>query len=137
MPLRIEVFPGTGEPIYAQIKAQIRRAVAAGGLREGDQLPSVRALAEQLTVNPNTVARAYNEMVVEGILESQPGRGIFVAPRRQIFSLEERQRRLDEAIRRFLDETAFLDIPPAQIFQRMEELAPPSPPHRKKPPEKP
>lgn len=132
MALRIEIYSGTGEPIYVQIETQVRRAVASGRLREGEQLPSVRALAEQLTVNPNTVARAYNEMVSEGILESQPGRGIFVARRRQIFSLEERQRRLDEAIRRFLDETAFLDIPHAQILKRLAALSTGNPPNPKK-----
>jgi GntR family transcriptional regulator len=123
MALHFEVSPGSGEPIYAQIETQIRRSVASGRLKEGDQLPSVRALAEQLTVNPNTVARAYGKLTSEGLVESQPGRGVFVAPRRQMLSTPERERRLDEAARRFLNDTAFLDIPLPQIFKRLEILS--------------
>jgi len=123
MALHFEVTPGSGEPIYVQIEAQIRRAVASGRLREGDQLPPVRTLAEQLTVNPNTVARAYSELTAEGLVESQPGRGVFIAQRRQMLSATERERRLDEAIRRFLNDTAFLDITLPQILKRLETLA--------------
>jgi GntR family transcriptional regulator len=123
MTLHVEVIPGSGEPIYAQIGAQIRRAVASGRLGEGDQLPPVRTLAEQLTVNPNTVARAYSELTAEGLLESQAGRGVFIARRRQMLSAKERERRLDEAIRRFLNDTAFLDLTLHHIIKRLETLA--------------
>ena len=123
MALHFEVFSNTSEPIYLQIESQIRRAVASGRLKEGDQLPSVRALAEQLTVNPNTVARAYNELTTEGVVESRPGRGVFVAHRRQMFSQEERERRLDEALHRLLDDTAFLDIPLPRLIKRLESLS--------------
>lgn len=123
MALHFEVFSNTSEPIYLQIESQIRRAVASGRLKEGEQLPSVRALAEQLTVNPNTVARAYNELTAEGVVESRPGRGVFVAERRQMFSAEERERRMDEAIHRLLDDTAFLDIPLPRLIKRLESLS--------------
>jgi GntR family transcriptional regulator len=122
MALHFEIFSGSGEPIYAQIEAQIRRAVANGGLRAGEQLPSVRALAEQLTVNPNTVSRAYNELIAEGIVAAQQGRGVFVARQRQVFSAAERQRRLNAAIRAFLDEVALLGLSQAQIQSRLKEI---------------
>jgi len=123
MALHFEVHAGSPSPIYEQIEIQIRRAVAAGRLPVGENLPSIRALAEQLTVNPNTVARAYAELTAEGIIESQQGRGFFVAERRQIFTPEERSRRLDEAARRFLDETVFLDFSVPELCQRLETLS--------------
>ncbi|MDR1304630.1 MAG: GntR family transcriptional regulator [Verrucomicrobiales bacterium] len=123
MTLRLEIFAGSGEPIYAQLEAQVRRAVVAGALTEGEQLPSVRALAERLTVNPNTVARAYNELIAEGVLVARPGRGFFVAPRRQVFSDAECQRRLDAAIRAFLDEVALLGLTQTQIQARLRTLS--------------
>jgi len=123
MALHFEVVPGSRQPIYLQIEAHIRQAVASGRLQPGDQLPSVRVLAEQLTVNPNTVARAYNELLGEGLVDSHPGRGVFIASRRQTLAREERERRLDEAIRRFLNETAFLDIALPEILRRLETLA--------------
>jgi GntR family transcriptional regulator len=121
MSLRFDITPGSPQPIYEQIEGQIRRWIATGTLKEGDQLPSVRALAEQLTVNPNTVARAYSELTAEGLVASHAGRGVFIAARRQIYSEEERLRRLSGAMKRFFDETAFLDIPLAEILRRLEE----------------
>lgn len=123
MALHFEVHTGSPAPIYEQIETQIRRAVAAGRLSVGEQIPSVRTLAEQLTVNPNTVARAYAELTAEGIIESQQGRGFFVAKRRQTFSKEERERRLDLAAHRFLDETVFLDFPLPELLRRLETLS--------------
>ncbi len=123
MALHFEVHTGSPSPIYEQIEIQIRRAVASGRLITGEALPSVRAMAERLTVNPNTVARAYSELTAEGIIESQQGRGFFIAERRQILTPEERTRRLDEAARRFLDETVFLDFSLPDLLQRLETLS--------------
>ncbi|MEO6054917.1 MAG: GntR family transcriptional regulator [Chthoniobacterales bacterium] len=120
MALQFEIYSGSGEAIYTQIENQLRRAIATGKLLEGQQLPSVRSLAEQLTVNPNTVSRAYAELVTAGLLEAQPGRGVFVAPRRQIYSLEERQRRLNEAIEQFANTAAFLDFTLPQLLKQIE-----------------
>jgi GntR family transcriptional regulator len=84
-------------------------------LAVGYELPSVRALAEELGVNPNTVAKAYQELVQGGLLEARPGRGFFVSERRNVFSAEERTRRLEEAADRFLQEAAFLGVPASEI----------------------
>lgn len=124
MSLQFDITPGSPEPIYEQIEGHIRRQIATGSLVEGDQLPPVRTLAEQLTVNPNTVARAYAELTAEGLVESRSGRGVFVAPRRQIFSEEERNRRFHRAAWRFFDETAFLDIPVPEMVRRLEAAWP-------------
>ncbi|MBN1346166.1 MAG: GntR family transcriptional regulator [Phycisphaerae bacterium] len=101
---------GSSTPIYRQIIDEIRHGVAGGRLRPGDVLPSIRALAEQLVINPNTVAKAYNELVRDGVIEARQGRGYFVADRRQVYSDAERNRRLDEALRSFLSEALVLDF---------------------------
>jgi GntR family transcriptional regulator len=71
--------PSSGVPIYLQLKGQIRHAVDTGALRAGDALPGIRALAERLVINPNTVARVYRELEIEGLLELRHGVGAFVA----------------------------------------------------------
>ena len=94
MPFVPEISLGSGVPIFRQVIDQIRLAVATGRLAQGEQLPTVRALAEKLIVNPNTVARAYSELAREGVIDPQQGRGVFVAPQRQVYSNAERTRRL-------------------------------------------
>jgi GntR family transcriptional regulator len=79
----------------------------------------VRGLALQLTINPNTVAKAYNELTAEGWLDSRPGLGLFVAPPRQVLALEERERRLDEAVQRFVGEVLALDLPTSQVLDKV------------------
>ncbi|MFA7344038.1 MAG: GntR family transcriptional regulator [Terrimicrobiaceae bacterium] len=113
--MRLSISTNTGEPIFRQIVGQVSRMVYRGQLRVGDELSSVRVLAEELGVNPNTVARAYQELVQGGLLESRPGRGFFVGERRNTFSDEERARRLDAAVESFLQEAAFLGTPASEI----------------------
>ena len=126
--IRIRVAPGSSLPIYRQITDQIRQAVVSGKLSVGDSLPSVRALAKELVVNPNTVAKAYAELTRDGALESQQGRGVFVAQRRQIFSKAERNRRLDAALDAFLGEALTIGFTGDQICeairQRLQEITP-------------
>ncbi len=98
MPVTISIQTGSNVSIYQQIVDQVCAAIAAGRIAEDEMLPSVRALAEELLINPNTVGRAYGELVREGILESRPGRGMFVSKRRQIDSRAERTRRIDQAV---------------------------------------
>jgi len=68
-----------GVPIYLQLMEQVRHAIETGALRPGDQLPGIRPLAEELVINPNTVAKAYRELEHEGIIELRHGAGAFVA----------------------------------------------------------
>ncbi|MGA3037949.1 MAG: GntR family transcriptional regulator [Vulcanimicrobiaceae bacterium] len=72
------VDPRSGVPIYLQLIEQVKRGVALGTLASGEQLPTVKALALELTVNPNTVARAYRDLERDGVIETSPGRGSFV-----------------------------------------------------------
>ena len=71
--------PSSGVPIYLQLMEQVKHAIATGALRPGDQLPGMRTLAEQLVINPNTVAKVYRELQHEGVLELRHGTGAFVS----------------------------------------------------------
>ena len=75
----VHLNPSSGVPIYLQLEAQVKQAVAAGALRAADALPSVRKLAAELRINPNTVARAYQNLERDGVIRSVPGGGTFVA----------------------------------------------------------
>jgi GntR family transcriptional regulator len=69
----------SGVPIYLQLMEQVRHAVETGALRSGEQLPGIRPLAEELVINPNTVAKAYRELEHEGVIELRHGAGAFVS----------------------------------------------------------
>ena len=77
----MKINPNTHEPIYLQIVAEVRQAIAAGVYRPGEMIPSLRGLAMDLQVNPNTVQRAYDELEREGIIVARRGVGLFVADR--------------------------------------------------------
>jgi GntR family transcriptional regulator len=78
MPAVFTVDPRSGVPIYLQLIEQVKRSVALGVLAPGEQLPTVKQLAVDLTVNPNTVARAYRDLERDAVIETAPGRGSFV-----------------------------------------------------------
>ena len=121
MPATFHINTGSNTPIYQQLTHQVRHAVAAGKLAVGDQLPSVRALAEELVVNPNTVARAYAELTREGLLESRAGRGVFITQKRKVFSRAEGWRRLEPLLHSLIGEAMILDFTPAELREAFEE----------------
>jgi GntR family transcriptional regulator len=88
----------SGVPFYRQIIEQAKFAIARGDLQPGDRLPTVRQLAVDLSINPNTVVRAYRELEIEGMLETQQGSGTFVNDRRPEIDGLERQRMLDQIL---------------------------------------
>ena len=126
--LALQIAPGDPRPIVRQIVDAIRMKIATGELESGDQLPSVRGLAQQLTVNPNTVAKAYAELTTEGWLDARPGLGLYVAEPRQRLSPGERTRRLDEAVSRFVHDVVALgfrrDEVVARVDRELRTLAP-------------
>jgi GntR family transcriptional regulator len=81
MPMLFRPNPATGVPIYLQLMEQVKHAIETGALRPGEQLPGIRPLAEELVINPNTVAKAYRELEHEKVIELRHGAGAFVAPR--------------------------------------------------------
>ncbi|MFT3807794.1 GntR family transcriptional regulator [Arenimonas sp.] len=118
--LMIQIATGDPRPIGKQIADAVRMKIATGDLKTGDQLPSVRGLAQQLTINPNTVAKAYAELTAEGWLESRQGMGLYVSAPRQRLSDEERERRLDDAIGRFVHDVIPLGFAPDEVQARVE-----------------
>jgi GntR family transcriptional regulator len=78
VPSPFSVDPRSGVPIYLQLIEQVKRLVAMGALGAGEQLPTVKQLAMDLTINPNTVSRAYHDLEREGVIDTTPGRGSFV-----------------------------------------------------------
>lgn len=121
MAFAIRIVAGSTAPIYRQIVDQVTRGVASGELSVGESVPSVRQLARELVINPNTVAKAYTELVDSGFLETQAGKGFFVAKRRQVYTKAERLRRIDESIDQLVNQTLALDIAPEEIVQRLQQ----------------
>ena len=121
MSLNIQINPGSSVPIYKQITEQVRLAVATGRLEVSAQLPSVRALAESLVLNPNTVARAYADLAREGVIETRPGRGVFIIPKRKVLHRSESRRRLEPLLNSLLSEALALDFSPAELRDAFEK----------------
>jgi GntR family transcriptional regulator len=117
-PLAIAIAPGDGRSIGGQIVDAIRRKVSSGDLDVGAQLPSVRGLAQQLGVNPNTVSKAYAELVTGGWLISRAGLGLYVAAQRDHLNAAERDRRLDAAVDRFVNEVVAIRCNPDDALKR-------------------
>jgi GntR family transcriptional regulator len=115
----LQIATGDPRPINRQIVDGVRRLIASGELPVGAALPSVRGLAQQLTINPNTVAKAYSELTAEGWLDARAGLGLFVAVPRQRLSDDERSRRLDEAVQRFAGDVIGLDYPASTVLDRV------------------
>jgi len=104
------IDPRSPTPLYEQIAARVRVAVAAGELTPGDPLPSVRALARELRVNPATVVQAYRDLAADGFVEVRHGHGTFVREVSPFLRDEERARRAQEMVRKLLEEGARLGI---------------------------
>lgn len=90
----------SGKAVYLQLVDQVRYAAASGELRPGDPLPSIRPLAEELRVNRNTIAKAYSELESQGIIESVPGKGSFVADNHSPFTRAAKEKLLNREIDR-------------------------------------
>ena len=115
MKFRFTISTGSKVAIYKQITDQVWMAVATGKLAVGDQLPSVRALAEELVVNPNTIAHAYADLTRDGLIESRAGRGVFIVQKRKVFTPEEGWRRLEPLLDAAIGEAMALDFTPQEL----------------------
>ena len=104
------IDPASGIPVYLQIVNQVKHAVASGLLPPETQLPSIREVAAGLTVNPNTVARAYQELEQEGVIVTVKGRGTFVARTGSVLIKEERERVCARLVDQLMVEALHLDL---------------------------
>jgi len=117
----IHVQPDSPVPIYEQIVAQVTFAVAAGSLRPGDFIPSVRDLASELVINPNTVARAFVELERRGVVVARRGRGMAVAEEAVAHCRQERARLVRERIRAALRQAVFSGLLTEEIKKVVDE----------------
>jgi GntR family transcriptional regulator len=115
--------PKSGVPIYRQIQDQIRYGVGSGKLLPGEQLPTVRALAVELSVNPNTVIKAYTELERSGVLTTEQGSGTFVAPEpAQQLSARDRHDKLKALCVEFLSQVGRYGFGPDDVMQTIRRL---------------
>ncbi|TFG82109.1 MAG: GntR family transcriptional regulator [Spirochaetales bacterium] len=105
-PIQFSLDPKSGVPYYKQIILQVEFAIADGRFVTGDQLPTVRSLAVELKINPNTVARAYNELEIRGIVTTQQGTGTFISNRTIRLTEVEREGMLEGLIRPLITKAA-------------------------------
>ena len=116
----------SGVPAYRQIIDQVRGGMAAGTLSAGDQLPTVRQLAVDLAINPNTVLRAYRELELGGALETHQGTGTFISEKKISTSNAERERQLDQLAGDFAARAGAAGFTVEELLDRLRELAPDS-----------
>lgn len=102
MPIRFQLDIKSGIPFYRQIIDQVKSAIASGLIEPGERLPTVRQLAVELSINPNTVSRAYTELELTGLVETQMGSGTFVGHQKVKQDDVERQRMLDQICQELL-----------------------------------
>jgi GntR family transcriptional regulator len=119
--LHFQIDPHSGIPVYRQMMDQVKYYVAAGTLRRGDQLPSIRELAQALAVNPTTVVKAYSELEHEGVIEMRHGRGAFVAETAARMSAVECQKVLRRLARQLAVEAGQMGATVHQVRRVVEE----------------
>jgi GntR family transcriptional regulator len=119
MNLRINF--SSGVPIYQQLMEQIKHAVETGAIRSGEQLPTIRKIAEELTMNPNTAARAYRELEHEGFIEVRHGSGAYVAERGGFSSKAGGIRRAGEVLRPAMERGVALGLSESELRRVFED----------------
>ena len=114
----------SGVPVYRQLIDQVRGGIASGALTAGDQLPTVRQLAVDLEINPNTVMRAYRELELGGVLESHQGTGTFIANKKIERSSAERDRQLTQLAGEFAARVGAAGLALEDLIERLRDLMP-------------
>jgi GntR family transcriptional regulator len=113
----------SGVPVYRQLIDQVQGAVASGSLSAGNQLPTVRHVAVELAINPNTVLRAYREMEIRGMLDTQQGTGTFVAEQKVELSKEVRDRQLGQLVNEFVSRAGSTGITVNELIDALREFS--------------
>jgi GntR family transcriptional regulator len=114
----------SGVPVYRQLIDQVQAAIASGALAVGVQLPTVRRVAVDLAINPNTVLRAYREMEIRGLLDTEQGTGTFIADRKVEYSRDERDRKLGQLAGEFVSRAGASGFTLKQLMKALRELVP-------------
>ena len=118
----IIISNSSGKPIYEQITAQIKANILQGVLKEGDQLPSIRALANSLGVSVITTKRAYSDLEEQGFIQTVQGKGSFVSSGNEEFLQEERLKRVEDHLAKAVDEARLAGIDSQQLHEMIDAL---------------
>jgi GntR family transcriptional regulator len=122
IPITFTLDSKSGIPYYKQIILQVEMAIADGRLSKGARLPTVRSLAVDLSINPNTVARAYNEMEIRDIVVTQQGSGTFISEKQITIDAIERERILTELTRSFITKAASYGFTLEELLDHIQDL---------------
>src|SRR5579863_7001189 len=120
----------TGVPVYRQLIDQVRAGIASGSLTAGDQLPTVRQLAVDLAINPNTVMRAYRELELSGLLETHQGTGTFISNKKPEKKTAERDRQLSQMAGEIAARAGAAGFSLEDLIDRLRDLLPSAAPRR-------
>jgi len=120
-PVEFRLDLESGVPVYRQIIDQVMGGVAAGTLAGGDQLPTVRQVAVDLSINPNTVMRAYREMEIRGLLETQQGMGTFVSQKKVKRDDMERRRQLNQLVSEFISRAGAAGYSVGELLEQLRD----------------
>ncbi|MDR2552319.1 MAG: GntR family transcriptional regulator [Treponema sp.] len=118
--IKFSLDPSSGAPIYRQIIQQIEYAILSGRLRPGDRLPTIRSLAVELKTNPNTIARAYGELEIRGILTTQVGSGTFISDKKPVVEEDSLNRKIREVLARFIQDMRDLGVEKRELVRLIE-----------------
>ena len=114
----------SGVPVYRQLIDQVQGAISSGALKPGVQLPTVRLVAVELAINPNTVLRAYREMEIRGILDTQQGTGTFIADRPAQAPDGQRERQLTQLVSEFISRAGAAGLTVDELISALHQLHP-------------
>jgi GntR family transcriptional regulator len=120
--MNFSLDPANGAPIYRQIIQQIEYAVLSGRMRPGDRLPTIRSLAVDLRINPNTIAKAYNELEIRGLLITQVGNGTFISDKKPQGEEAARNSKIRETLDRFIREMEALGVSRKELAEMVKKI---------------
>lgn len=121
-PFQFRLDLQSGVPVYRQIIDQVTGGIAAGSVRPGDQLPTVRQLAVDLSVNPNTVIRAYRELEIRGVLETHQGTGTFIGHQKVQRDDAERRRRINQIVGEFVARAGAAGLTVDDLIEQLQDI---------------
>jgi GntR family transcriptional regulator len=121
-PFQFRLDLQSGVPVYRQIIDQVTGGIAAGSVRPGDQLPAVRQLAVDLSVNPNTVIRAYRELEIRGVLETHQGTGTFIGHQKVQRDDAERRRRINQIVGEFVARAGAAGLTVDDLIEQLQDI---------------
>jgi len=114
----------SGVPVYRQLIDQVQAGIASGNLASGDQIPTVRQVAVDLEINPNTVLRAYRELEIRGVLDTQQGTGTFISDRKVTQDSAEHERQLEQLVSEFVARAGAGGFTVQQLIDSLHERLP-------------